>query len=357
MVFKSRVPFLFLQKITAGMYNQIIKPFLFNFNAESAHKIATTSLNILDKIPGATKLSGFHQKLDRTFFEYKNLRFKGPIGLAAGFDKNGDYLHPLAKLGFSFIELGTVTPKPQDGNPKPRLFRLPADKALINRMGFNNKGVDHLVERLKNRPKNVIIGGNIGKNKITPNEKAQEDYKICFEKLYDHVDYFVINVSSPNTPELRKLQNPESLAKIFEPLVAYRAKQDLKIPILLKIAPDLEQEDTLLMVQAVNKFDLDGIIATNTTIDRSGLKTKREEVEALGAGGLSGQPLTHKSLEVIKSVRLALDTDKLLIGVGGISTVEQAESALKAGADLVQIYTSFIYEGPGLVHSINKKIV
>lgn len=283
------------------------------------------------------------------------LKFKNPIGLAAGFDKDGKAYEELASFGFGFIEVGTVTPRPQPGNPQPRLFRLPADKALINRMGFNNKGVDALVERLRKRkPGDLIIGGNIGKNKDTPNEKATDDYQICFRALFPYVDYFVVNVSSPNTPNLRDLQEKEPLTRLLETLQEENKAQESAKPILLKIAPDLTDGQISDIIEIVGDTDIAGVIATNTTISRDSLRTGESRIKEIGAGGLSGAPVRERSTEVIRSLRKGLGADKCIIGVGGIFTASDAKEKLDAGADLVQVYTGFIYEGPGMVKRILK---
>lgn len=283
-----------------------------------------------------------------------NISFKNRVGLAAGFDKNAEYLHSLPALGFGFIEIGTVTPLPQNGNEKPRLFRLPLDKALINRMGFNNQGADAVVERLRNRPRNVVIGGNIGKNKNTPNERAVEDYIICFNKLFEFVDYFVVNVSSPNTPNLRDLQEKEPLKFILNELMSLNAKHPTSKPILLKIAPDLTETQLLDIIEIVEETRIAGVIATNTTISRDNLHTTDSTIRAIGLGGLSGHPLRNKSNDVIKFLKQNSKTKFTIIGVGGILSPEDAYEKLLAGADLIQIYTGFIYEGPGLVKRINQ---
>ncbi len=284
------------------------------------------------------------------------LEFPNPIGLAAGFDKNAEYIHELPLLGFGFIEIGTVTPKPQNGNDKPRLFRLPKDEALINRMGFNNHGVDAVVERLKNRPKGVIIGGNIGKNKITPNENAVNDYLICFDKLHDYVDYFVVNVSSPNTPNLRELQEKEPLKMILSKLMVSNSSKKHPKPILLKIAPDLTEDQLTDIVEIVEETKIAGVIATNTTISRDHLKTPKETLDTIGNGGLSGKPLSNKSTEVIRFLKEKSNGSFPIIGVGGIHTEKDALEKLNAGAELIQIYTGFIYEGPDLLKRINMSL-
>lgn len=280
-----------------------------------------------------------------------------PVGLAAGFDKDGKAFKELGSFGFGFIEVGTVTPVGQPGNAQPRLFRLPADKALINRMGFNNEGVDQLVHRLSKRNKDrLIIGGNIGKNKVTPNEQALNDYLVSFTALFDHVDYFVVNVSSPNTPNLRDLQEKEPLTALLQALQDDNHARPKPKPILLKIAPDLTEGQINDIIEIVATTGIAGVIATNTTISRADLKTDENRVKSIGAGGLSGAPVREKSTAVIKQLRTGLGPDKCIIGVGGIFTAADAQEKLKAGADLIQVYTGFIYEGPGMVSRILKGI-
>lgn len=284
------------------------------------------------------------------------ITFPNPVGLAAGFDKNADYIDPLACLGFGFIEVGTVTPRGQSGNPKPRMFRLPADGALINRMGFNNKGANSAGPRIKRKKENVIVGGNIGKNKETPNHRADDDYELCFEYLYKVVDYFVVNVSSPNTPGLRALQEKEPLTNLLMKLQKMNyelsdGKGDGK-PILLKIAPDLTNEQLDDIIDIVRTTNLHGIVATNTTINRDGLHTPVGQVEAMGAGGLSGLPLKQRSTEVVKYIHERSNGQIPIIAVGGIFTAEDAIEKLEAGASLVQVYTGFIYQGPSIARDI-----
>lgn len=285
------------------------------------------------------------------------LEFPNAVGLAAGFDKDGKHIEGLACLGFGFIEVGTVTPVPQAGNPRPRLFRLPADRALINRMGFNNDGLDALAERLRklreqNRLEGVLIGGNIGKNKNTPNEEAERDYLRGFEVLFPWVDYFVVNVSSPNTPNLRALQEKEPLTKLLSLLQEKNKAQAQPKPILLKIAPDLGDEQLNDVAEIVQATGLAGVIATNTTISRSGLKTTEKELENIGAGGLSGAPLRKRATEVIRTLRQKLGPGVAIIGVGGIDSAAGAQEKMQAGADLVQVYSGLIYEGPALIMRI-----
>ena len=289
------------------------------------------------------------KKLERQLF---GLTFKNPVGLAAGFDKDAKLYNELSNFGFGFIEIGTLTPKPQDGNPKKRLFRLKEDSAIINRMGFNNGGVEEAVERLK-KNKGVLIGGNIGKNKVTPNEDAVEDYKICFNALFDHVDYFVVNVSSPNTPNLRALQDKEPLTELLKALQVLNFQKTNSKPILLKIAPDLTNEQLDDIIDIIKTTKIDGVIATNTTISREGLQSENKRE----VGGMSGKPLKSRSTEVIKYLSEKSNKAFPIIGVGGIHSEKDALEKIEAGADLVQLYTGFIYEGPKLIRSINKALL
>ena len=291
--------------------------------------------------------------LQRTLF---GLSFENPVGLAAGFDKDARWIDELSTLGFGFIEIGTLTPKAQPGNEKPRLFRLPEDHALINRMGFNNGGVMDATERLKKRKSNVIVGGNIGKNKVTENEQAVNDYLICFEALFPHVDYFAVNVSSPNTPGLRALQEKKPLLEILLRLQEVNNVKPKRKPILLKIAPDLTDEQLNDIIDIVAESKIDGVIATNTTISRESLKTTTTEISAIGAGGLSGLPLSKRSTEVIRYLKQKSHNAFPVIGVGGVHSAEDAMEKIQAGADLIQLYTGFIYEGPGLVKSICSRL-
>jgi len=294
---------------------------------------------------------------DRLKRELFGLTFDNPVGLAAGFDKNASMFNDLAYCGFGFIEIGTVTPLGQLGNDKPRLFRVKPDQGIINRMGFNNEGVDAAVENLKKRKTDLILGGNIGKNKVTPNEEAADDYVKSFRKLYPHVDYFVVNVSSPNTPNLRSLQEKEPLMNLLKTLQGVNRSFDKQKPILLKIAPDLTDEQLDDIIEIVTVLKVDGVIATNTTISRENLKTDNKVLEAIGAGGLSGKPVGKRSTEVIRYLSEKSGKAFPIIGVGGIHTVADAMEKLDAGADLLQVYTGFIYEGPKLLKRINKAIL
>ncbi|NOT74317.1 MAG: quinone-dependent dihydroorotate dehydrogenase [Cyclobacteriaceae bacterium] len=338
------------------MYKFLLRPILFLFNPEGIHHFTFGMLRIFSPIVKLVR-SAFvleHPSLER---EVLGLKFKNPVGLAAGFDKNALLIDELACFGFGFIEIGTLTPKAQPGNPKPRLFRLPKDHGLINRMGFNNDGVDAAVQRLKKKKSDVLVGGNIGKNKITPNEQAFEDYKICFEALYPHVDYFVVNVSSPNTPGLRDLQEKEPLKKLLLEVRALNLAKQKPRPVFLKIAPDLTQGQLDDVIQILKETDTKGVIATNTTISREDLISNKSELDVIGAGGLSGKPLRERATEVIKYLREGLGKEFAIIGVGGIMDSADAIEKIKAGADLVQVYTGFIYEGPALAKRINREVV
>ena len=336
------------------MYKQIIRPLFFRFDPEEIHSKSFSmmrsmrSLGLLKPFLG-NKINS-DKRLEREVF---GLRFPNPVGLAAGFDKNAEAYQELSQLGFGFIEIGTVTPKAQVGNPKKRLFRLVEDEAVINRMGFNNLGLEAAVSKLKENNGKVLIGGNIGKNKDTPNEQAVDDYLISFEALFPYVDYFVVNVSSPNTPNLRDLQDKEPLTKLLMALQQENDKKEKRKPILLKIAPDLSDSQLLDIVDIVKITSIDGIIATNTTIGREGLKSANKKE----AGGLSGKPLTARSTEVIRFLHENSGGSFPIIGVGGIHSAKDALEKLDAGASLIQLYTGFIYKGPKLISEINKAIL
>lgn len=336
------------------MYKLLIRPILFCFDPEKVHYFTFSLIQIFAKIPGFSLLfrALYEVKDSRLETEVFGLKFKNPVGLAAGFDKNAVLYKELSDFGFGFIEIGTITPKAQDGNPKKRLFRLKEDSAIINRMGFNNGGVDEAVLRLKQN-NGVLIGGNIGKNKVTPNEEATSDYEICFEALFDCVDYFVVNVSSPNTPNLRALQDKEPLTELLQTLQNKNLAKPKPKPILLKIAPDLTDEQLLDIIDIVNETKIAGVIATNTTLSREGLASENK----IEMGGLSGKPLTKRSTEVIRFLSEKSNKSFPIIGVGGIHSAEDAIEKLDAGASLVQLYTGFIYEGPALVKAINKAIL
>jgi dihydroorotate dehydrogenase len=336
------------------MYKIFIRPLLFCFDPEKVHYFTFSLIRFLNKIPG---FSGLFQalyevkdaRLEREVF---GIKFKNPVGLAAGFDKDAKLYQELSNFGFGFIEIGTLTPVGQEGNPKKRLFRLKEDNAIINRMGFNNGGVQEAVARLK-KNKGVLIGGNIGKNKLTPNAEAVNDYEICFEELFPYVDYFVVNVSSPNTPNLRELQEKEPLKKLLQTLESNKLQTTNHKPILLKIAPDLSDEQLIDIIEIVNETKIAGVIATNTTISREGLQS----VNKSEMGGLSGKPLAKRATEVIRFLSEKSNQSFPIIGVGGIHSADDAMEKLNAGASLVQLYTGFIYEGPALVQAINKKIL
>jgi dihydroorotate dehydrogenase len=340
------------------MYRFFIRPLLFLVDPEVIHHFTFSFLKFWCRVPGVRTILSWiytykHPKLEKTLF---GVRFPNPVGLAAGMDKDARMIDEFSALGFGFIEIGTITPKAQPGNDKPRLFRLPADGALINRMGFNNKGAEHAAERLKDRRPGVVVGGNIGKNKVTPNEDAIKDYEMSFEVLYPYVDYFVVNVSSPNTPGLRDLQEKEPLKKLLTGMKTLSNTKERPKPVLLKIAPDLTMTQLDDIVEILRESGTDGVIATNTTISREGLKTPADVVSKIGAGGLSGKPVRERSTEVIAYLRAKMGQGYPIIGVGGIMNADDAMEKLKAGADLVQIYTGFIYEGPGFVKRILKKI-
>jgi dihydroorotate dehydrogenase len=348
---------------------KFLRNILFLFPTEWVHYFSMNCLRILCSIDFIRKLiAKSYSPLanENLQSETCNLQFKNPVGLGAGFDKNAKYLRELEALGFGFIEIGTVTPLPQEGNEKPRLFRLPKDKALINRMGFNNDGVKVIAERLKKwksevgslksdfnpHTSNLIIGGNIGKNKVTPNEDAWKDYDICFRELHHYVDYFVVNVSSPNTPGLRELQEKESLRKILRHLQMINNGKAVAKPILLKIAPDLTKEQLDDVIDLAMEIKLDGLVATNTTIDRYGLGTHNQRLTIIGAGGLSGKPLQKRSTDIVKYIFDKTKGEIPIIASGGIFTGSDAKEKFDAGASLIQVWTGFIYEGPGIVKKI-----
>ena len=336
------------------MYQRLIKPFLFQFDPEKVHYFTFSMIKLLTSIPGVNLLLKYlymveDPKLERVVF---GLKFPNPVGLAAGFDKNAVLYKELSHFGFGFIEIGTLTPKGQPGNPKKRLYRLKEDQAIINRMGFNNDGVDDAVKRLKKNT-SVLIGGNIGKNKVTPNEEAVNDYTYCFNALFDYVDYFVVNVSSPNTPNLRALQDKAPLTHLLSTLKKLNDKKESPKPILLKIAPDLSNDQLRDIIDLVITLKIDGVIATNTTLSRDGLHS----VHKTEVGGLSGKPLTKRSTEVIRFLIKESNNAFPIIGVGGIHTPEDALEKLDAGAALVQLYTGFVYEGPAAVRNINRALL
>ena len=342
------------------MYKSFVKPLLFNLDAERAHHLVFDNLRRAARVPGAPALL-------RALYDFQDpglarevfgLKFPNPVGLAAGFDKNAALTDELATLGFGFVEIGTVTPQPQPGNPAPRLFRLPQDEALINRMGFNNDGAAAVAARLaRRRNRQLIIGGNIGKNKDTPNEHAAQDYVAGFEALAEVVDYFVVNVSSPNTPNLRQLQEKKPLIELLQQVQARNQARPVPRPLLLKIAPDLTDAQLDDILEIARETQLSGLVATNTTISRENLTTESGYVASLGAGGLSGRPLRVRATEVIRYLHRKSDGGLPIIGSGGIHSAADALEKLAAGATLVQLYTGFIYEGPALVKRINQQLL
>ena len=342
------------------MYKSLLKPLLFRLDAERAHHFVFDNLHRAAALPGGSALlrslyNYQHPSLERTVF---GLKFPNPVGLAAGLDKNAAHTDELALLGFGFVEIGTVTPRPQPGNPAPRLFRLPTDAALINRMGFNNDGAVAVAQRLAQRQnRQLIIGGNIGKNKDTPNGRAAADYVACFEALAEVVDYFVVNVSSPNTPGLRELQEKKPLIDILQQVQTRNLARPQPRPLLLKIAPDLSDAQLDDILEIARETRLSGLVATNTTIGRAGLQTNPAQVAALGAGGLSGKPLRARATEVVRYLHRKSDGALPIIGAGGIHSAQDALEKLAAGASLVQLYTGFVYEGPVLVRKINEQLV
>jgi len=340
------------------MYS-FLKPLLFSMQPEKAHYFSFDTYKALCRLPAVNELSQmlFDISSPQDEVELFGLKFKNRVGLAAGLDKDALIFDEFANFGFGHIEIGTVTPKPQPGNDKPRLFRLVKDGALLNRMGFNNQGALSALERLKQRKRNdLIVGVNIGKNKVTPNEEAINDYVTCFKELYSVADYFVVNVSSPNTPGLRQLQDKGPLTDILKELQKLNQSLGSPKPLLLKIAPDLELDQLNDIAELSFDTQLSGLIATNTTIDRSGLLGTKRNIESLGAGGISGKPLTKKSTEVISYLYKQTQGKIPIIGVGGIMTGRDAKEKIDAGASLVQVYTGLIYKGPALVKECIKAI-
>ncbi|MFP4090127.1 MAG: quinone-dependent dihydroorotate dehydrogenase [Cyclobacteriaceae bacterium] len=340
------------------MYKEIIRPLLFKLPPEQAHHLSTNLLRLASRIPAVPELLHRMFAYENTSLEREvfGLRFKNPLGLAAGFDKNAEMVDAMAALGFGFVEIGTLTPKAQPGNPQPRLFRLSEDESLINRLGFNNEGVAPAVERLRRRKSDIIVGGNIGKNKITPNEEAIRDYEACFEALYEVVDYFTVNVSSPNTPDLRALQEKEPLKQLLHHLIGLRTGKTVRRPILLKIAPDLNEHQLADIVEICLELGMDGLIANNTTIEREGLRTDKSKIKDIGAGGLSGQAVRKRSTEVVRFLYRQSEGKIPIVGVGGIASGRDALEKLDAGASLIQLYTGFVYEGPAVIRKINRVI-
>ena len=339
---------------------QLFRSILFRFDAEKVHYFVVGLLKVVMNFPPSKWIfrAVYHVEHPSLEREFIGLKFPNPVGLAAGFDKNASYFNEMESCGFGFIEIGTVTPLAQPGNDLPRLFRLKKDEAILNRMGFNNDGVQEAMKHLKSRKNlKLIIGGNIGKNKWTPNEEALNDYMICFDALFDEVDYFAVNVSSPNTPNLRALQEKEPLMELLSNLQQKNEAKANPKPILLKIAPDLTNEQLDEIIEIVHETKIAGLIATNTTINREGLITPSSEVEAMGAGGISGKPLTQRSTEVIRYIQTKSKGSIPMIAVGGIHTAQDALDKLDAGATLVQLYSGFIYEGPGLIKEINQALI
>lgn len=335
---------------------KFIRPLLFCFSPEQIHSITMGLLRVLHHIP-------FAESLIRGLFNYNNpklerelygIKFKNPVGLAAGFDKNGNAYNEIANFGFGFIEIGSLTPKPQGGNPKPRCFRLPKDKAIINRMGINNKGVEHAAAQLKKKHPRCVIGGNLSKNATTSNENAAEDYQTSFAALYNYVDYFTINVSCPNVKDLDKLQDMDNLLQITERLLAIRASKEQYRPILLKLSPDIPYNRLDSIIELVTRKGLDGVIATNTTRSREGLKSTKKLIDKIGEGGLSGAPLFNRILEFVKHIHDKTEGRLPIIAAGGIMSPQDALKMLNAGASLIQVYTGFVYNGPSFVKKINR---
>lgn len=340
------------------MYKFLVRPLLFLFAPETIHFIVSCILKVTFIIPGLSYIISrlFTLENKRLVRDVAGLKFKNPVGLAAGFDKNASLFNELSNLGFSFVEIGTITPEPQTGNKRPRSFRLAKDSALINRMGFNNYGIEEIVRRLKRKRCDIIIGGNIGKNTKTTNKDAYNDYEICFRKIYDHVDYIAVNVSCPNIDNLTELQDAKALENILHRLMEIRKKQTKHKPVFLKISPDLSNRQLDEIIDISVNTGINGIIATNTTIERKELRTSQDKIDKIGSGGLSGKPLTNRSTATIKYINKKLDGKLPIIGVGGIMSPEDAIEKIEAGATLVQVYTGFIYEGPYLVKRINKAI-
>lgn len=341
------------------MYKTLIRPLLFLLPPETVHRLIVALVKLFFLLPGvrAAVSAGCRVRergLKRKVF---GLEFENPVGLAAGFDKNARFYRQFSAFGFAFVEIGTVTPGGQPGNPRPRSFRLPGDKALINRMGFNNEGVEAAAARLRKRNLKVIIGGNLGKNTATPNEKAVEDYASVFLGLYEVADYFVVNVSCPNISDLSHLQDREQLSGILSRLDHLRRQKADRKPILVKISPDLNPHQIDDVIELVETHGMDGIIATNTTITREGLNTDPIKIEKIGDGGLSGQPIRELSTEIIRYISKKTGGKMPIIGVGGIMNAEDALEKIEAGASLVQVYTGFVYEGPAIVRRINKAIL
>ena len=340
------------------MYKKIIRPLLFELSPELIHRIVVVMLRVVHYVPGARQLlrtcfTVRHPSLEREVF---GIKFPNPVGIAAGFDKDAEVYDELLSLGLGFTEVGTVTPKGQPGNPRPRLFRLPLDEALINRMGFNNRGMENAVRNLRHRKRRQVIGASLGKNTATPNESAPADYLKLFRSLYQYVDYFVINVSCPNVRNLTHLQDKETLKEILRGLLNFRRGQNQYRPILLKISPDLTTAQLDDVIALMQEGGIDGIVATNTTTSREGLATDSRTLADIGNGGVSGAPLTQRSLETVRYIHEKTEGRFPIIGVGGIMTEDDAVAMLDAGADLIQVYTGFIYNGPAFVKRICKRL-
>jgi len=340
------------------MYKRL-KPLIFLFSPEVAHEWTMRLLTLACAIPGVAWILRRHYTVTDKRLEVSiaGLTFPNPVGLAAGFDKDARWLKEMRTLGFGFVEIGTVTPIPQKGNPRPRLFRLPADRGVINRMGFNNGGMVQAAAKLRRRPQGLLVGGNIGKNKTTPNASADLDYLKSFQSLHAHVDYFVVNVSSPNTPGLRELQSKEPLTQLLQLLMNENATMPTSRPIFLKIAPDLSDSELDDIIDLVQETGIAGVIATNTTISREGLQMDEARVQEMGPGGLSGAPVRERSTEVIRYLHTKSGGSFPIIGVGGICSGVDAQEKLDAGASLVQVYSGLIFEGPGLVRRINRHLL
>jgi dihydroorotate dehydrogenase len=331
------------------MYKAIIRPLLFQYNPEKAHKITFNLLKLLQSTPGGLQLLSLLTPNNNKPIDLMGLTFKNRVGVAAGLDKNAELIKVWQAMGFGFAEIGTITPKGQLGNPKPRLYRLKKDEGLINRMGFNNLGLESAVKRLQNRPSGYMVGGNIGKNTATPNEDALNDYLTVFNGLYDHVDYLVVNVSCPNITDLKKLQDKAELSNILSAIMVERQRRETRKPVLLKISPDLNDHQLIDTLQLVSDYHLHGVIATNTSVSRDGLVASNEMIKSIGNGGLSGLPIAKRATDVIKIVRKEMGNDFPIIGVGGIHNANEAKAKLDAGADMLQLYTGFIYHGIRLI--------
>ena len=338
------------------MYKHVLKPILFSFNPETAHNLIFKTLAFMRHVPFARQImrSIYHKDSPSLEKEVFGIKFPNPVGLAGGLDKNGEFYNDMANFGFGFVEIGSLTPQPQDGNAKPRCFRVPQDKAIINRFGINNKGVKNAVEHLKKERPNVIVAANISKNSTSINEDAAKDYESAFALLYDFVDMFVVNVSCPNVVGLTSLQDISFLSEIVDRLLNLRMYYDNYRPILLKVSPDLSKEQLDDIVDYCLRSGIDGIVAGNTTRSRDGLTISKEEIEKIGNGGMSGAPVHKKNLELVRYIHSKTEGKLPIIGVGGIMSEENAKAMIDAGASLVEIYSGFIYEGPALIKRIIK---